>query len=230
MPEDWDADMDGEWEAPLIDNPACSVGCGEWKPPLIPNPSFKGKWRPPLITNPNYKGRWAPRKIPNPDYFYDDQPFKMTPIHAIGFELWSMSPNLLFDNLIITDDPATAEQFAAQTFTPKLSALTKYEESFLDAAVQFVAANPWVWAVVVLLILVVIVIYIYVRAGPDEDVEEALKKADAMTPDDLLDEEEQEARGGKASLEEPADDEEQSTLRKRKKDDGSGDASKKKDE
>ncbi|KAG7305778.1 hypothetical protein JYU34_009907 [Plutella xylostella] len=229
-PEDWDADMDGEWEAPLIDNPACSVGCGEWKPPLIPNPSFKGKWRPPLITNPNYKGRWAPRKIPNPDYFYDDQPFKMTPIHAIGFELWSMSPNLLFDNLLITDDPATAEQFAAQTFTPKLSALTKYEESFLDAAVQFVAANPWVWAVVVLLILVVIVIYIYVRAGPDEDVEEALKKADAMTPDDLLDEEEQEARGGKASLEEPADDEEQSTLRKRKKDDGSGDASKKKDE
>lgn len=74
--------MDGEWEAPMIDNPACekAVGCGEWKAPLIPNKEYKGKWRAPLIDNPNYQGKWAARKIPNPDYFEDLTPFKMTPI------------------------------------------------------------------------------------------------------------------------------------------------------
>ena len=37
---------DGEWEAPLIDNPACKPpgGCGEWTPPKISNPDYKGKW------------------------------------------------------------------------------------------------------------------------------------------------------------------------------------------
>ena len=28
-PEDWDAEMDGEWEPPMIDNPEYK---GEWKP------------------------------------------------------------------------------------------------------------------------------------------------------------------------------------------------------
>lgn len=74
--------MDGEWEAPLIDNPVCekAAGCGEWKAPLIPNKEYKGKWRAPLIDNPNYQGKWAARKIPNPDFFEDLSPFKMTPI------------------------------------------------------------------------------------------------------------------------------------------------------
>lgn len=49
--------MDGEWEAPLVANPACShaAGCGPWKPPMVPNPAYKGKWKPPMIDNPNYQ-------------------------------------------------------------------------------------------------------------------------------------------------------------------------------
>ncbi|GBM88376.1 Calnexin [Araneus ventricosus] len=55
-PADWDDEMDGEWEAPLINNPKCEkIGCGKWKPPMIDNPKYKGKWRAPLIDNPNYK-------------------------------------------------------------------------------------------------------------------------------------------------------------------------------
>lgn len=70
--------MDGEWEAPLIENPVCekAPGCGPWKAPLISNPNYKGKWRAPLIDNPNYQGKWAPRKIPNPDFFEDLEPYK----------------------------------------------------------------------------------------------------------------------------------------------------------
>lgn len=38
MPDDWNDDEDGEWEAPLIDNPECAIGCGKWEPPKIRNP------------------------------------------------------------------------------------------------------------------------------------------------------------------------------------------------
>lgn len=42
-PSDWDEEMDGEWEAPLVDNPACAAapGCGAWQPPSIANPNYK---------------------------------------------------------------------------------------------------------------------------------------------------------------------------------------------
>lgn len=52
-----DEEMDGEWEAPQVPNPACQTapGCGEWKPPTINNPKYKGKWKAPLIDNPNYQ-------------------------------------------------------------------------------------------------------------------------------------------------------------------------------
>lgn len=86
-PADWDTDMDGEWEAPLIENPICvgAVGCGLWKAPLIPNPAYRGKWRAPLLDNPNYQGKWAPRRIDNPNYFEDLNPFKMAPIVCPAF-------------------------------------------------------------------------------------------------------------------------------------------------
>ena len=77
--------MDGTWEAPLINNPACesAPGCGHWKAPMKANPKFKGKWRAPMIDNPNYKGKWRPRRIPNPDFFEDKYPFNMAPIVSI---------------------------------------------------------------------------------------------------------------------------------------------------
>lgn len=37
-PEDWDDEMDGEWEPPMIDNPDYK---GEWKPKQIDNPDYK---------------------------------------------------------------------------------------------------------------------------------------------------------------------------------------------
>ena len=55
-------DMDGEWEAPRIPNPACEVGCGEWNPPLVDNPKYKGVWRPPMIDNPNYQVMSTPSR------------------------------------------------------------------------------------------------------------------------------------------------------------------------
>lgn len=39
---------------------------------------------------------------------------------AVGIELWSMSDNILFDNIIVTDDKAVADEWAANTFDLKM--------------------------------------------------------------------------------------------------------------
>ncbi|XP_066999252.2 calnexin isoform X2 [Anabrus simplex] len=193
-PDDWDADMDGEWEAPLIANPKCesAPGCGPWKAPLINNPAHKGKWRAPLIDNPNYKGKWKPRRIPNPDFFEDKNPFStMKAIDAVGFELWSMSSNILFDNIIITDDAIVADKWAADTFSLKRRKMEKESESLLMRLVRYTNDHPWLWAVYVIVIGLPIVMIFVFCCGPStqEKAEKKraaeAKKTDAFTPDDI---------------------------------------------
>merc|ERR1719412_2746401 len=110
-PDDWDDEMDGDWEAPLINNPACqdAPGCGAWQKPLIDNPAYKGKW--------------LPRKIPNPDYYHDPEPYKMTPIGGIGIELWTMSDAIYFDNILITNSLGLADSLARDTYDLKMSVI-----------------------------------------------------------------------------------------------------------
>merc|ERR1712055_59591 len=80
-PEDWDDEMDGEWEPPMIDNP-------------------------------EYKGEWKPRQIDNPEYNPDDAKDigKYAESCKIGFDLWQVKSGTVFDNLLITDDPAAAKE------------------------------------------------------------------------------------------------------------------------
>lgn len=160
-PSDWDDDMDGEWEPPLINNPKCEkVGCGKWKAPMVDNPSFKGKWRPPLIDNPNYKGKWKPRRIANPYYFEDRYPYKMTPIAAVGFELWSMSEDIMFDNIVITDDRYVADQWAAETFSLKRELADRETDNMLMRLFKYTNKHPWLWAVYVVVIGLPVVLFI----------------------------------------------------------------------
>mmetsp|Transcript_41671 Transcript_41671/g.107862 ORF Transcript_41671/g.107862 Transcript_41671/m.107862 type:complete len:540 (+) Transcript_41671:69-1688(+) len=116
IPEDWDEEEDGEWEAPIIDNPACKVGCGTWEPPKISNPMYKGKWYAPKIDNPEYKGVWSPRQIPNPDYFHDETPCVLPVIDSIGIDIWTMNKGILFDNLVVATDAGKAKAFADQSW------------------------------------------------------------------------------------------------------------------
>ncbi|KZO91876.1 Calreticulin-domain-containing protein [Calocera viscosa TUFC12733] len=120
-PEEWDDEEDGDWIAPLVDNPECMVapGCGPWQRPYKANPAFKGKWYAPLIDNPLYKGLWAPRLIPNPDYFEDLQPSDLNKIGAVGIELWTMTEDILFDNIYVGHSVEEAKEFAKETFDVK---------------------------------------------------------------------------------------------------------------
>ncbi|KXG53132.1 Concanavalin A-like lectin/glucanase, subgroup [Penicillium griseofulvum] len=120
-PEDWDDEEDGDWLAPTIPNPKCAdvSGCGPWTRPMKKNPDYKGKWEAPLIDNPAYKGVWAPRKIKNPAFFEDKTPSNLEPMGAIGFEIWTMQNDILFDNIYVGHSVEDAEKLRKETFDVK---------------------------------------------------------------------------------------------------------------
>merc|ERR1711934_1302576 len=94
-PEDWDDEEDGEWEAPMKDNP-----------------DFKGEWFVKRISNPAYKGVWTAREIDNPEFKDDDSVYEYADFGFIGFDLWQVKGGTIFDNIIVTDDRAEADEFA----------------------------------------------------------------------------------------------------------------------
>merc|ERR1712139_488453 len=106
-PDDWDDEEDGEWEAPMIDNP-----------------EFKGEWTVKRISNPAYKGFWEAKKIANPKFVDDDSVYKYADFGFIGFDLWQVKGGTIFDNVIITDDVAEAD-----TFAKKWKALSEVEKT-----------------------------------------------------------------------------------------------------
>merc|ERR1712007_273897 len=95
-PDDWDDEEDGEWEAPMKDNP-----------------EYKGDWYGKRISNPAYKGVWEAKKIANPEYEDDDSVYKFSDFGFLGFDLWQVKGGTIFDNIIVTDDVAEADTFAS---------------------------------------------------------------------------------------------------------------------
>ncbi|POW21118.1 hypothetical protein PSHT_02746 [Puccinia striiformis] len=130
-PEEWDDEEDGDWVPPSVPNSKCedAPGCGAWVRPMKSNPAYKGKWTPSMIDNPAYKGVWAPKKIPNPNYFEDKVPSNFEPMAGIGFELWTMQENILFDNIYIGHSEKDAATFAKETFHVKVAVEKKLEDA-----------------------------------------------------------------------------------------------------
>ncbi|CAI2348102.1 unnamed protein product [Caenorhabditis sp. 36 PRJEB53466] len=205
-PADWDEDMDGTWEAPLIDNPVCKglSGCGQWSAPTIKNPKYRGKWVRPKIANPAFKGKWAPRLIDNPNYF-EPKPFAgLAPITAVGIELWTMSENILFDNILITSSEEDASDIAKQTFFIKqteeyrLAAASGSVSGFLQQIIDATNEKPWLWAVYILCVLLpVIAIGVFCFGKQSKATPNFAKKTDAYSQDDdhvpnLVDDDEEE--------------------------------------
>merc|ERR1712056_103023 len=59
-------------------------------------------------------GFWEAKKIANPEYEDDDAIYKYEDFGFIGFDLWQVKGGTIFDNIIITDDKAEADNFAAK--------------------------------------------------------------------------------------------------------------------
>lgn len=116
-PAEWNDEEDGEWTRPFIKNPKCIPGCGKWEAPKIINPDYIGEWVAPSIENPNYQGKWTPPLIKNPAQITAEVLSK--PINAIGFDLWSMESDTLFNNIYVGHSVSEAERIGNETFVPK---------------------------------------------------------------------------------------------------------------
>ena len=101
---DWDDEDDGEWEAPMIDNP-----------------DYQGEWTPKMIDNPDYKGAWEHPMIDNPDYKYNGDMYKVCKDGCthVGFEIWQVRTGTLFDDIIVTDSVEEAKEYAEKTYFAK---------------------------------------------------------------------------------------------------------------
>jgi len=98
-PDDWDDDSDGDWEAPMIDNP-----------------DYQGEWHAKKIDNPDYKGVWVHPEIDNPEYAEDPNLYAYDSFGAIGLDLWQVKAGSIFDNIFIGDNVEEAEAFLAETW------------------------------------------------------------------------------------------------------------------
>merc|ERR1712107_464251 len=114
-PDDWDDEEDGDWEAPMIDNP-----------------EYKGEWSVKRISNPAYKGVWEQKKIANPEYKDDDNLYSYADFGFLGFDLWQVKGGTIFDNIILTDVKAEADVFAKKW--KELSEIEKAKKKEEDEA------------------------------------------------------------------------------------------------
>jgi calreticulin len=108
-PEDWDDELDGDWEAPKV-----------------PNPEFKGPWRAKQIENPAYKGEWVHPMIDNPEYKPMDDLYQYASFEALGIEVWQVKAGSIFDNFLVTDDEALADE-ARKTIAARRESEKKLE-------------------------------------------------------------------------------------------------------
>jgi len=99
-PADWDDELDGEWEAPKV-----------------PNPAYKGPWRPKRVANPAYKGEWVHPKIANPKYVSDANLYAFDSFKYVGIEIWQVKAGSVFGNFLVTDDVDLAKTEADNILT-----------------------------------------------------------------------------------------------------------------
>lgn len=138
IPEDWlesepiyidDPEAEPGSKTKIL-NPKCLnvSGCGPWTAPMVNNDDYKGPWIQPTIENPNYEGEWQPRKVANPEYYEDTNPSNLKPIGGVGFELWSMNKNILFNNIYLGHSIEEAESIGNSTWKVKIDLQDKQKK------------------------------------------------------------------------------------------------------
>merc|ERR1711956_51456 len=111
-----------------------------------------------------------------------------TAIGGIGIELWSMSNDLYFDNLVITDNLEIADSWAADTFDLKCQKLDVNDAGMFKRILNYSNRNPWLYAVYVVVIglpLVLIITFCCSGSKSAPPPTDHPKKTDAYQADVL---------------------------------------------
>lgn len=108
---------------------------GEWIPPLVPNPDWFGEWEQELVYNPEFRGKWERPWVPNPDFSGPHAEARVRELHAVcdpcthfGIDVWQMNAGTVFDDILITDSVAEAEQ-ARAAFATKIAREVRHQGS-----------------------------------------------------------------------------------------------------
>lgn len=103
-----------------------------------------------------------------------------------------MSNNIVFDNIIITNDVNVARNFAAKTFDVKVKQEVLYdqiyspEKTFYQSLFEATEDRPWLWVVFVLVLLIPTVLVSIVCFARKTSVVSDSKKTDELHLDNEL--------------------------------------------
>merc|ERR1712111_31483 len=110
-----------------------------------------------------------------------------------GIELWSMSNDIYFDNVLVTSDLAVADEWAADIYDLKVQKLDQNNAGMVKRIINYSNKNPWLYAVYVVVIGLPLVLIITFCCSGDGSKKSDPKKTDEVQADDEAKEEEGEA-------------------------------------
>lgn len=119
--------------------------------------------------------------------------FSSSNTRVVAFELWTISDNIAFDNILITDDLEVAKYVSSVTYQIKKEISDEETDNYMVKAVKYANKNPWMWAVYIFAIGIPLVLFIAfccvspvkksADAKPDSYNPAVDKKTDQSAPD-----------------------------------------------
>ncbi|XP_016341777.1 calnexin [Sinocyclocheilus anshuiensis] len=118
-----------------------------------------------------------------------DEPFTVSSVSAVGFELWSLTADVMFDNILLCDSLEVARRWTQDTWGQRQT--PGVIEKLLMATVK----RPWLWGLYVVTVGLPIILFVSFmwpnkRFGPP-DQDYYYKKTDKPQADRRQDSEEQ---------------------------------------
>ena len=121
-----------------------------------------------LASRARAQGEWVHPMVPNPEFKDDESIGKYQSFGVAGIEVWQVKAGTIFDNILLTDDPAEAEALRKATWEAhkdaEKAAFDKHEEEKRKADAAKTESSD--------------------SAGDDEDEEEDEAEADAAKEGD----------------------------------------------
>ncbi|XP_048035609.1 calnexin [Megalobrama amblycephala] len=107
----------------------------------------------PALSNPAFsKPKNQPSRNPNDKGSRGEQSFTISPVAAVGFELWTLTGDVMFDNILLCDSLEVARRWTEDTWRQPPGMI----EKLLVATVK----RPWLWGVYVFTVGLPIILFI----------------------------------------------------------------------
>ncbi|XP_052005301.1 calnexin isoform X2 [Xyrauchen texanus] len=140
----------------------------------------------PASNKPKKKSSSSPDDKGNKgEHFEDAQPLRLSPVTAVGFELWSLTGDVMFDNILLCDNLEVASHWTKDTWGQRQT--LGMLEKLLVATIK----RPWLWGVYVFTVGLPMILFISFmwpdkRFGPP-DQDYYYKKTDEPQTDGAQD-------------------------------------------